>query len=257
MPRIGRLPQKVCSLKIAEAASREALLLALRRKIRCAILRQGAFALPPLDLAQKFYNLREYLIMEQPQERDRRHDLETKFGELYGSAPQFVVRAPGRVNLIGEHTDYNDGFVFPAAIERDVMIAFTPRPDRQVRAYALNFHQSSTFTLDGVQPTSENREKWSNYLRAMAWVLHEEGLATTGMNAVVLGNVPLGAGLSSSAAMLVASGLAFATASELELDPVRSSAAGAAGRKRLHRGQSRHHGSVHFFARPERSCPPD
>jgi galactokinase len=159
--------------------------------------------------------------MEQTQATSRRQDLEAKFVELFGSAPAFIVRAPGRVNLIGEHTDYNDGFVFPAAIERDVMIAASPRADRQVRAYALNFHQSSTFTLELIQATSEPRERWSNYLRAMAWVFHEEGLATTGLNCVILGNVPLGAGLSSSAAMLVASGLAFATAGQLELDPVR------------------------------------
>ena len=159
--------------------------------------------------------------MEQTQATSRRQDLEAKFVELFGSAPAFLVRAPGRVNLIGEHTDYNDGFVFPAAIERDVMIAASPRADRQVRAYALNFHQSSTFTLDQIEVTTEPRERWSNYLRAMAWVFHEEGLATTGLNCVILGNVPLGAGLSSSAAMLVASGLAFATAGQLELDPVR------------------------------------
>src|SRR5207247_5386224 len=137
----------------------------------------------------------------------------------YGIHPRLIVRAPGRVNLIGEHTDYNDGFVFPAAIDRDVLIAATPRSDRQVRAYALNFNQSSTFTLDGVQPATEGRERWSNYLRAMAWIFHEEGLGTRGMNCVVLGNVPLGSGLSSSAAMLVASGLAFAAGAGLGLEP--------------------------------------
>lgn len=138
--------------------------------------------------------------------------------------PEFVVRAPGRVNLIGEHTDYNDGFVFPAAIERDVMIALSRRSDRQVRAYALNFHRSSTFSLESILPSTEDRERWSNYLRAMAWVFQEVGLGSSslaGMNCVILGDVPLGAGLSSSAAMLVASGLAFATASELTVDPVR------------------------------------
>ena len=159
--------------------------------------------------------------MEQTPANGRRQDLEKKFVELFGSAPEFIVRAPGRVNLIGEHTDYNDGFVFPAAIERDVMIAASRREDRQVRAFALNFQQPSTFTLNSVQATSEPRERWSNYLRAMAWVFHEEGLATTGLNCVILGNVPLGAGLSSSAAMLVAAGLALATAGELQVEPVR------------------------------------
>ena len=159
--------------------------------------------------------------MEQTPTTDRRQDLEAKFRELYGDTPEFVVRAPGRVNLIGEHTDYNEGFVFPAAIERDVMIAFTRRDDRQVRAYALNFHQSSTFPLDDVQMASEKNERWSNYLRAMAWVFAQENLPTTGMDCVILGNVPLGAGLSSSAAMLVAGGLAFAVAGGIEIDPVR------------------------------------
>ncbi len=148
-------------------------------------------------------------------------EIETRFTALFGMQPTILVRAPGRVNLIGEHTDYNDGFVFPAAIDRDVLIAAAPRTDRQVRAYALNFNQSSTFTLEDIQPATEGRERWSNYIRAMAWVLHEEGLGTQGMNCVTLGDVPLGAGLSSSAAMLVASGLAFAAGAGLELEPVR------------------------------------
>src|SRR5690348_56173 len=159
--------------------------------------------------------------MEQSQEESRISDVEAKFADLYGSAPEFIVRAPGRVNLIGEHTDYNDGFVFPAAIDRDVLIAGSVRQDRQVRTYALNFNQSSTFSLDGIQRAPEGREKWSNYLRAMAWVFHDEGLCTRGMNCVTLGNVPLGAGLSSSAALLVASGLAFSAAGGLEIEPVR------------------------------------
>jgi len=151
----------------------------------------------------------------------RAQEIAARFKELYGIAPEIIVRAPGRVNLIGEHTDYNDGFVFPAAIDRDVIVAASPRTDRQVRVFALNFNQSSTFTLDGIQPATDSRERWSNYLRAMAWVFHEEGLGTKGMNVALLGDVPLGAGLSSSAAMLVASGLTFAASSDLNIDPVR------------------------------------
>jgi len=151
----------------------------------------------------------------------RLEELTAKYRELFGSEPEILVRAPGRVNLIGEHVDYNDGFVFPAAIDRDVMIAAGKRSDRQVKLHAMNFSQSSTFSLDGVQPATDGRERWSNYLRAMAWVFHDEGLGTAGINAVLLGDVPLGAGLSSSAAMLVASGNAFAAAAGLEIDPVR------------------------------------
>jgi galactokinase len=155
------------------------------------------------------------------QEESRVRDLERKFAELFGGPSETVVRAPGRVNLIGEHTDYNDGFVFPAAIDRDILIAAAPRTDGQVRAYALNFNQSSTFPIHDVQPATEGRERWSNYLRAMARILEQEGLPLKGMNCVALGNVPLGAGLSSSAAMLVAGGLAFAAVAGQTLDPVR------------------------------------
>ena len=151
----------------------------------------------------------------------RLSEIENRFAELYGKPPAFVVRAPGRVNLIGEHTDYNDGFVFPAAIDRDMVIAGTVRSDQQVRVYALNFNQSSTFSLKEVVHAEENREKWSNYPRAMAQIFQKEGLPVVGMNLVTMGNVPLGAGLSSSAALLVASGLAFATAAGIEIDPVK------------------------------------
>jgi galactokinase len=154
-------------------------------------------------------------------ESERVSEVERRFTELFGGPPEFIVRAPGRVNLIGEHTDYNDGFVFPAAIDRDVLIAGSTRNDRQVRCFALNFNQTSTFPLEKVQPATEGREKWSNYLRAMAWVFHKEGLGTRGLNCATLGNVPLGAGLSSSAALLVASGLLFSAAGSLEIEPVR------------------------------------
>jgi galactokinase len=144
-----------------------------------------------------------------------------RFTEWFGSEPEIIVRAPGRVNLIGEHTDYNDGFVFPAAIERDILIAASRRNDRQVRALALNFNQPSTFDLDSIVRIKEGRERWSNYIRAMAFVFQQEGLETRGLNCATLGSVPLGAGLSSSAAMLVAAGLMFASAADIELDPVQ------------------------------------
>src|SRR5580698_9339649 len=151
----------------------------------------------------------------------RTDDMAQRYRELYGVSPEFIVRAPGRVNLIGEHTDYNDGFVFPAAIDKDVMVAAGLRNDGQMRAFAVNFNQSSTFTLEGIQPATDGRERWSNYLRAMAWIFHEEGFAARGMNVALLGNVPLGAGLSSSAAMLVACGMMLASANGHELEPVK------------------------------------
>src|SRR5579872_7287818 len=139
--------------------------------------------------------------------------LKSKFSDLYGVPPAFVVRAPGRVNLIGEHTDYNEGFVFPAAIDFEVCIAGAPRPDRQVRAFTLNEgigQQATTFALDTLTKWTE--APWSNYMRSVAHTLQSEGFPLRGLNAVVAGSVPVGSGLSSSAAMEMASSLAYEAA---------------------------------------------
>lgn len=159
--------------------------------------------------------------MDQTPQEQRLSDLDAAFAAAFGAPPHIVTRAPGRVNLIGEHTDYNDGFVFPAAIQREVIVGVSARQDGTVRALSLNFHQESAFDLIDVQPATENRERWSNYLRAMASTLKGEGVPVCGMNCAVVGDVPLGAGLSSSAAILVASGLAFAAAAGQEMEPVR------------------------------------
>src|SRR5215813_7092479 len=145
--------------------------------------------------------------------------IQDRFADLYSIQPEFVVRAPGRVNLIGEHTDYNDGFVFPAAIDFYVTIAGSPRADRQVRAYSVTYNQSTTFSLDDVQRSSE--APWSNYVRGVTSILHDEGRILTGANLLVEGTVPIGSGLSSSAAMEVASCLAFEAAGGFEIDKVK------------------------------------
>src|SRR5438874_6673227 len=124
------------------------------------------------------------------------HHLQAKFRELYGVEPEFAVRAPGRVNLIGEHTDYNDGFVFPAAIDFDVAMVGARRPDRQVRLFSEVFSQSATFSLDDLHKSEES--SWSNYVMGVASILKAQGLPLSGMNAVVSGTVPIGSGLSSS-----------------------------------------------------------
>jgi galactokinase len=141
------------------------------------------------------------------------------FREHFSGEP-VLVRAPGRVNLIGEHTDYNDGYVLPVAINRDVLIAVRARPDRVVDLYSMNFKARSSFSLDQIEPDHE--QSWSNYVRGVAQQLLREGLELTGMEGVAEGNVPIGSGLSSSAAMEVAALTAFQVLAGWELDGARA-----------------------------------
>ncbi len=149
---------------------------------------------------------------------ERINTLTSSFRENFDSDPESLVRAPGRVNLIGEHTDYNDGFVFPVAIDRDIMVACRPRDDKLVRVYSLDFGAMVEFSLNDINYDSGN--KWSNYPRGVARFLQEGDYELRGLDAVITGNVPQEAGLSSSAAMEVAMAMAFERVSGLEIDPV-------------------------------------
>jgi galactokinase len=140
-----------------------------------------------------------------------------RFEESFGGAPTFGVRAPGRVNLIGEHTDYNDGFVFPAAIDYDVRIVGRPREDGEVRLWSALFDRRARFSLGG--RGRSRRDGWANYVRGVAVILAGEDYPLRGMDAVVDGSVPLSSGLSSSAALEVASCLAFEAAGGFALEP--------------------------------------
>mgnify|MGYP001142331379 CR=1 FL=1 len=126
------------------------------------------------------------------------------FQETFAYPPQGLFRAPGRVNLIGEHTDYNDGFVLPMAIDRAVWAAAAPRCDRQVRVVALSLepNEPHTFSLDGLKPDRVIR--WSNYIRGVLALLERAGHRLGGLDLVYAGDVPIGAGLSSSAAVEMA-----------------------------------------------------
>jgi galactokinase len=134
----------------------------------------------------------------------------------YGSRPPFVVRAPGRVNLIGEHTDYNDGFVFPMAIDRAAWIALRPRADGRVIATSLDFGETRDFDLERLERGDGG---WIEYLKGTAWALREAGHALRGFEGVVAGDVPLGAGLSSSASIEMATARALAAVSGLPWRP--------------------------------------
>ncbi|MEW5959335.1 MAG: galactokinase [Chloroflexota bacterium] len=128
------------------------------------------------------------------------------FKKHFGAEPAHFFRAPGRVNLIGEHTDYNGGFVLPCAIDYHTVIAASPRPDRQVNVVAADYgEQTSRFGLEADIPPDE-AAPWSNYGRGVAWVLRQRGYTLPGADMVVSGNVPQGAGLSSSASLEVAVG---------------------------------------------------
>jgi galactokinase len=144
--------------------------------------------------------------------------IEDTFKKVFGAAPEVVVRAPGRVNLIGEHTDYNDGFVLPAAIDRYIAFAGRQRHDRKVRAHSIDFQDSVEFSLDDIQKDAAH--PWSNYLRGVSKFLQSDGHQLAGADVVFGGDVPREAGLSSSAAVEVAATVFWQRLMGLELDPV-------------------------------------
>ncbi len=144
-------------------------------------------------------------------------DLKNNFYSMYGADPS-VFRAPGRVNLIGEHTDYNDGFVMPAAIEFYTWVAISPRTDRKLVIRSENFQETQEFDLDEMSPLPRN--DWSDYVRGVAVVLQEAGRSLCGANMLIRGEVPIGAGLSSSAAIEVACGYALLENSGSRVDRV-------------------------------------
>ncbi len=145
------------------------------------------------------------------------------FTKRYGRAAR-LFRAPGRVNLIGEHTDYNDGFVLPMAIECETVIAAAVRDDRRVRAFSLNVNEAVEFDLD--QSGRGRRGHWLDYVEGVARVLENHSAKLRGADLMILSDVPAGAGLSSSAALEVSTGLALAMLSEIKIDRVALALAG-------------------------------
>jgi len=140
------------------------------------------------------------------------------FREKFGGEPEGVARAPGRVNLIGEHTDYNGGFVLPMAVDREVAVAFRSKAGRESSVYSADYDELCAFDTDA--PERVDGHHWSNYVRGVASVLTKAGRPVAAINAAVEGNVPQGAGLSSSAAVEVAAVVAYDSASGLGIDPL-------------------------------------
>lgn len=145
------------------------------------------------------------------------------FQSRFGQPPAFVVRAPGRVNLIGEHTDYNDGFVLPMAIDRAVWIALRQRTDGLVHLHSLDLDQTETFNLAALRHEDAG---WIEYIKGVAWALQTAGHALTGWEGVMSGDVPRGAGLSSSAAVELATARAFQAVSGFPWDAAAMAQAG-------------------------------
>jgi len=138
--------------------------------------------------------------------------LKSTFRARFGKEPQYIVRAPGRVNLLGEHVDYNDGFVLPAAIDRATYVALSPVASDHSTLVAADFAQEVSFSAGTVpakkQLDDSSMPAWAHYPAGVMWVLNEAGLETPSMQVVFSSNVPRGSGLSSSASVE----LAFATA---------------------------------------------
>ncbi len=137
--------------------------------------------------------------------------LRRRYTEYYPGTPR-VFRAPGRVCLIGEHTDYNDGYVITVAMDREVVFCVRGRDDRQVRLHALDLDKSEEFSLDQLEWTP--RGHWTNYIKAMAKVLEAQGLACSGFEGVIAGDVPIAGGVSSSSAFTMAAATCYESLAE-------------------------------------------
>ncbi len=142
-------------------------------------------------------------------------ELLSKFLQLFGDKPELAVRAPGRVNLIGEHTDYNDGFVLPVAVDKSITIAARGRQDQQVSLYSLNFNQMASFSIDDFRKDGS----WADYPKGVIQEYRKLGEQVSGFDAVVYGDIPVGAGLSSSAAFEVATAYLLAKLNRIEIEP--------------------------------------
>ncbi len=143
------------------------------------------------------------------------HHSAAVFRARYNSAPDCIVSAPGRVNLIGEHTDYNDGFVLPAAINRCTVIAASPRDDQNLVIHAEDLKSTMMLSLGDLTPRKNGA--WSNYVAGVALLLQQRGAQLRGASMVIHGDIPRGSGLSSSAALEVASAYALMTLSDLDI----------------------------------------
>lgn len=146
-------------------------------------------------------------------------DLLQSFTAQFPQATQpKVIWAPGRVNLLGEHTDYNDGFVFPMAIDRGICMMGALNDSNVVTIYSQDFQTKNSFSLTSIQ--ASQKQRWTNYIRGMCDQLQQAGYQPQGMDLILQGNIPQGAGLSSSAALEIATGLLISSLHNWSIDPI-------------------------------------
>ena len=144
--------------------------------------------------------------------------LQDQFKSIFDVSAAVHAKAPGRVNLIGEHTDYNDGFVMPIAIQYHVNILASPRDDRQIHLYSVDFSARSRFSLDRIE--FDNQQPWSNYQRGVFDQFEKRGEILCGADMLIQGDVPIGSGLSSSAAVEMATAVAVRSLCQLDIPMV-------------------------------------
>jgi len=140
-----------------------------------------------------------------------------EFENRFSKDPAFVVRAPGRVNLIGEHTDYNDGFVLPVAIDLAAWIAFRATFSQHVTVHSINLGETASFSLDSIKRGDQG---WAEYIKGIAYTLGQAGYPLRGWEGLLASDVPIGAGLASSAALEIAVIRAFSAVSGFPWEPI-------------------------------------
>lgn len=139
--------------------------------------------------------------------------LKSSFRKIFEAEP-VLIKSPGRINIIGEHTDYNDGFVMPAAINKAIYVAVSQRDDQEIHLYSESYQQKHVASIDQIEKTDKS---WANYILGVADQIKKRGLQFSGFNLYLDGNVPLGAGLSSSAALECATAFAIKHLNNLDI----------------------------------------